>query len=733
MNIRMKSSYHALPLIALLPCPKFINVKKSLHGVIENRLMHHCLDIICQPLKQVSARGAFMGDSLGRIRCYFTPIIAYIVDTPEAAVIATVGGKTSHFTLASHCHFGDHFRHPTRLATLTLCQIDQLSEEINPWDLELYVKKSRERFRLNGVHLPFWRDWTLPDGTIAEPSQFLTPEPLHHWHKQFWDHDAKWCIHAVGSAEIDLRFSLLQPCVGFCHFKAGISSLKQVTGRDHRNVQRYIIPIIADAVPKEFILCIRALSDFRYLAQSRSIDNHTLTKISDSLILFHRNKQAILDAKARVGKGKKPLDHFFIPKLELLHSVVGSISWSGPPIQWSADPTERAHIDAIKVPSENTNNGQYGPQICRHLDREEKMRLFDLATAIHEAGSDLEAIIYNSSSGGSGDDDEEPDDEPNSNWIAELDTIGIACGSSRKAVDLFAAADALAIRAMPDNPAIIPRPLRTSSTLWAAFNLNRTPDISRISIDLFAEKYNLPDLRPALLDFFSDHLQNPSVHHIGGRRRTQMDTQLPFSDVIVWHSFRMQTRSLDDGSTTDPQRLTAMPPCDLWPLGRYDSVLFVHNSDNPALSPDVGLDGKFPDRRTCPSLIYFPGCSVAQIRVVFHPIWNAEVPNAPSYLVYAQRFDIIPQLTATPPTRASIPDPITGLYVFKRAFRADKSRIGGIIPLSHCRMPVQLVPRFGAKADGRLTSKNSMEWSKEFFLNAYFDKEIFQYLRSSRL
>ena len=105
--------------------------------------------------------------------------------------------------------------------------------------------------------------------------------------------------------------------------------------------------------------------------------------------------------------------------------------------------------------------------------------------------------------------------------------------------------------------------------------------------------------------------------------------------------------------------------------------------------------------------------------------------NAPSYLVYAQRFDIIPQLTATPPTRAAIPDPITGSYVFKRAFRTDRSRIGDIIPLSHCRMPIQLVPRFGAKADTRLTSKNSMEWSKEFFLNQYLDKDIYQYLRSS--
>ena len=594
MDIRMKSSYHALPLIALLPCPKFIGTK-SLPGVMENRLIHHCLDIICQPLKQASTQGAFMGDSLGRIRHCFTPIATYIVDTPEAAVIAGVGGKTSHLTLASHKLFGDHFRHPTRLASLTLAQIEDVSEEIDPWNLKRYTEESRLRYRLNGVHLPFWRDWALPDGTIAEPSQFLTPEPLHHWHKQFWDHDAKWCIRAVGSAEIDLRFSLLQPCIGFRHFKAGISSLKQVTGRDHRHVQRYIIPLIADAVPKEFVICIRALSDFRYLAQSRLIDNRTLTEISNALALFHKHKQAILDAGARVGKRNKKIDHFFIPKLELLHSVVTSICWSGPPIQWSADSTERAHIDVIKVPSENTNNGQYGPQICRHLDRDEKRRLFDLATAIQEAGGDLESIIYNSISDQGDGDDEEPDNELNVDWTAELDTVGIACGPSRKVVDLFTVADTLITRATSEGPASLPRPLRTFSTSWAAFNLNRQPDIRAISVDSLSEKYNLPDLHPALLDFFSKHLRNPSVHHIGGRRRTRANTSLPFKEVMVWYSLRVQTRSLDDGSVTDPRRLTAMPPCDSWPLGRYDTALFVHDSANPAPSPAIGLDGKCLD------------------------------------------------------------------------------------------------------------------------------------------
>jgi hypothetical protein len=601
MNIRMKTSYHTLPLIGLLPCPKFFGVKKKLHGILENRLIHYCLDIICMPLKAASSRGAFMSDSLGRIRCFFTPIIAYIVDTPEAAVIAGVGGKTSHLTLASHKRFGDNFRHPTRLATLTLSQIEHLAEEIDPWDLELYATESRTRFRLNGVHLPFWRDWKLPDGTTIEPSQFLTPEPLHHWHKQFWDHDAKWCIRAVGSAEIDLRFSLLQPCIGFRHFKAGISSLKQVTGRDHRNIQRYIIAIIADAAPKEFILCIRALSDFRYLAQSHLIDDRTLAEISNALATFHKHKKAILDAKARVGKGNKPLNHFFIPKLELLHSVITSIRWSGPPIQWSADPTEHAHIDVVKVPSENTNNGQYGPQICRYLDRDERRRLFDLATTIREAGEDLESIIYGITGNQRDEDGDTLDGEPNEDWITELDTVGRVCGPSRKTVDLFAAADALIVRTLSEGSGGVVQPLRTFSTSWAAFSLNRRPDITRISLDALARKYNLPDLRPALLDFLYKR-QNTSVHRIGGRRRTWVDTQLPFDDVMVWYSLRLQTRSFDGGLVTEPRRLTAIPPCDSWPSGRYDSMLFVHDNTNSTPSPGIGLDGEFTNKITDHSL-----------------------------------------------------------------------------------------------------------------------------------
>ena len=224
-----------------------------------------------------------------------------------------------------------------------------------------------ELFRLNGVHQPFWRDWAL-----AEPSKFLTPEPLYHWHKMFWDHDAKWCIRVVGGAEIDFRFSVLHPHTGFRHFKEGISKLKQVTGHEHHDIQRYIIPIIAGAVPKRFLIAVRALTDFCYLSQALEISDEMCIKIQDALAEFYEHKDAIILAGGRTGKKRNVINNWYIPKLEFMQSVVPNLHDTGVAMQWSVDPTECAHITEIKHPSKSTNNQDYKSQICRYLDCAEK-------------------------------------------------------------------------------------------------------------------------------------------------------------------------------------------------------------------------------------------------------------------------------------------------------------------------------------------------------------------------
>ena len=357
--IRASSSSHALKLLALIPTPKFVGVKKGLHGILENRFVHMCLDFVTAPLKATAQNGAWMADYAGYICWCFTPLAAYIADTPEAAALAGVAGKTSHLTMASFKEFGDPFQHPPQLAADILASLDTLSYHFHPSDVEVYRTNARQLFRLNGINLPFWCNWKLPNGSLPNPSQLFPIKILHHLHKAFWDHNVKWIIRAIGDRELDIRFSLLQPWSGYHHFSSGISALKQVTGHEHRDIQRYILGLIADGVHPEFIICIHALLDLRYLSQLHNINMDVLEDITRALSVFHSFKHIILDLGLHVGKKGNRMTHFEIPKLELLQSIVSSIMWSGTLPQWSTDVTERLHINFIKVPRDTAAAAQF--------------------------------------------------------------------------------------------------------------------------------------------------------------------------------------------------------------------------------------------------------------------------------------------------------------------------------------------------------------------------------------
>ena len=291
-------------------------------------------------------------------------------------MLATVGGKTLPITMVMFKQFGDPFHHEPRTCSTTLTQLSVARSKVNPIDIKAFFREA-QHFRLNGVHEPFWGDYPL-----VCPSSFLTPEFLHLLHRESWDHNVKWCINVIGTAEIHFRFSILQPIVGFQHYKSGITRLKWVTGHIHCDVQHYIVGMISGPSPTRFMTAIRALMDFRYRVQSRQIDDGDIAVISDALSKFHANKDVILQLGARCGEGQKnPIDHWQIPKLEIMQSIIPSIRWSGVPIQWTVDVTEHTHITEIKVPAESSNNNNYEPQICRYLDRAEKCRSFEFVTS----------------------------------------------------------------------------------------------------------------------------------------------------------------------------------------------------------------------------------------------------------------------------------------------------------------------------------------------------------------
>jgi hypothetical protein len=596
MDFRTKASNHAFLLVALIPVPTFIHPDTKIQGILEARLYHSCLDLILSPLKTAAQLGVMLTDPVGFSRYCFTPLVSCIVDTPESALIAGVGGRTSSVTLAFHSEFGDSFRHPPRLARNTLTSIAEVEKSVHPWDLVDYEKKSRE-YRLNGVHRPFWRDWAL-----SEPSIFLTPEPLHHWHKQFWDHDAKWCIYAVGDVEINFRFSVLQPRSGYRYFRQGISKLKQVTGREHRDCQRYIVSIIADAVSPNFTLAIRALMDFRYLSQANLLSDDDCRKIVASLDLFHSHKQAILDADARRGKNG-PLDNWNIPKLEFLQSVVPHIKYNGVPIQWSADYTEHAHVEVIKDPASSGNNQAYEAQICRYLDRVEKIADFHLATAIRTAGIDFRNKSYEKfdeeeMEDKSDDEDDEFRVSSTADLLAQLQTSSdFKIGPKRVTRNLFHLAS-LIQQGFSTASSLVP--LRTlQCTVNVAFHLNRIPSLRRKLIDDVATTFGVNDFGPAITDFICRLRNRPDedrdsghISLVGGRRIAAAGIRsLSVQHVEVWSKMRLQTKAYHYPHVILPaSTINAAPPSKEWPNGRFDPV--VVNVDASKRWPQSGLSGE---------------------------------------------------------------------------------------------------------------------------------------------
>ncbi|KAG1897426.1 uncharacterized protein F5891DRAFT_1129905 [Suillus fuscotomentosus] len=635
MSTRLKTSLNSFVLTALLPMPKFLHKKKCMHGVLEDRLVHQCLDLVLEPLKRAAHEGIMLSDPVG---------------------------------------------------STTLAQIATAHSKVDSNDIEAFFREA-QKFHLNGVDKPFWQDWLF-----AEPSHFLTPENLHHLHREFYDHDVKWIICAVGETEIDFRFSALRPVMGFRHFHGGISKLKQVTGRAQRDIQCSIIVVSADAVPSAVMTAVRALTDFRYLVQSPRIDDRDIEHISTVLAKFHANKHAITAAGFHRGKGNKPIDNWYIPKIELMQNIAPSIRNTGITMQWSADATEHAHITGIKDPTRSSNNNNYDSQICRHLDCVDKCRHFDLATSLldlrlqtnldqHHVDDDI--IDF----------DVDDDDDLPANLLSTVKSPGYACPIT----NYFAMAKVLQHREV----GTIPLPLRTFVVGRTAFHLAYSLSIRAISIDDAALKFGLPDLRSAFADFLcrEDTHGYGHIHPLGGARRAGSNASLPFNELQIWFKLQLQDTEFHDTTNVRPaQTLNCVPPSDIWTFGRYETVI-VNNEDGHSWPAD-GLHGHV----------------IAQIRLIFCPIRKMDTQGAwkDHFLTYVQHFN-----------NSTEREPATHLHLLKRVKRSNGTRIDDVIPVTQLRAPVNVVPQFGASADPHLTQYNGMEHASEFWLNKYWDKNTF--------
>jgi hypothetical protein len=127
---------------------------------------------------------------------------------------------------------------------------------------------------------------------------------------------------------------------GLRHFKNGITHIQQWTGREHNEMQKVFIGIIAGAVPADVVKAAWAAIDFIYFAQFRSHTDSTLAAMEASLQEFHIYKQVFI----RLGICK----HFNIPKIHSMSHYVSMIRLLGSVDGYNTEASERLHIDYVK-------------------------------------------------------------------------------------------------------------------------------------------------------------------------------------------------------------------------------------------------------------------------------------------------------------------------------------------------------------------------------------------------
>ena len=125
-------------------------------------------------------------------------------------------------------------------------------------------------------------------------------------------------------------------------------------------------------------------------------------------------------------------------------------------------------------------------------------------------------------------------------------------------------------RSIFDNPRS-----QVSGTNTMAILLTLHPHHSALSLHDASVLLGLHDLIPAVGDFFSD--QTYSTRN--GRRVSSVNCYLPFRTVDIWEKLRIQQRSMQDAHFLAPaQTVQAIPPSDVLPFGRANTVLISHES-----------------------------------------------------------------------------------------------------------------------------------------------------------
>jgi Plavaka transposase len=538
-RIRNKASHGAWMLIAYIPTVNFLD-EDDVRGTIINRMYHHCMEIVVHTLIKPGHYGVRLIDSQGAIRHCYPRVAAHLADYPEQCLVNVAKRWSSPNTIADYDTLDSRAVHPPRDRDWILEQIQELRDIVSPDNIKKWQVEAR-KLGLNGVHQPYWRN--LPG---YRPELAACPDIMHGVIKCWKDHVFAWSRELVGPPEYDARLRAIQPVPGYRHFNSGVLHLSQLTCREDRELQRTHVAIVAGSqkVTPKVIQNLRAFQDLAYIIQYRNHSPETLQYAKDAEKAFSETLQEYVRLGVRTGAKGHIIPHFKIPKFYTLRVFTSHIEEMGSSPQFSTEVIESNHRRMAKDPYKLTNRRNFAAQMCRRLDRDERI-------GIHQQLLD---------------------------WCAEQDKQDAISSSLAMYSPKFRR------EAMDWHAEVLREPERVKARIQKArYWLSDRPHIAHIDDAVIAQLYHLYDL-PQKLRL-----------HIW-RSLTPQDRVLLGEDaptvayLDVWRKLRIRTPDVqDDDLVSQAHSIEAVPPSTAFPYGHCHCVLIKWDDQAQA----QGIEGEF--------------------------------------------------------------------------------------------------------------------------------------------
>ncbi|QRV95463.1 hypothetical protein RhiJN_23481 [Ceratobasidium sp. AG-Ba] len=195
--------------------------------------------------------------------------------------------------------------------------------------------------------------------------------PLCTLHKGVMkDHLIRWVTEILGKSLIDERYTSMPNYQGLRHFKNGISSVSQWTGRELKEMTKVLLPAVSHANPR-VVRAARALLDFLYLSHLSSVTNDELYAMEDALNTFHSHKDVFEELRAVATAA----GFHGIPKIHMVSHYAHLIRQLGTPDGYNTKTSERLHIDFAKLGYRASNKVNATKQMALYMQRMEAITM----------------------------------------------------------------------------------------------------------------------------------------------------------------------------------------------------------------------------------------------------------------------------------------------------------------------------------------------------------------------